>query len=93
MNIKEFAQFTRQLGACLPQLELGGGSKTAFGYNWTHPGEPLAHPFTYFDSSQLGSNPEGITSAYIPAQQYVHELLAELLAVDDRLGELYQLLQ
>ena len=30
---------------------------------------------------------------YIPAQQYVHELLAELLAVDDRLGELYQLLQ
>ena len=30
---------------------------------------------------------------YIPAQQALHELLAELLAAEGRLGELYQLLQ
>jgi hypothetical protein len=61
---------TSQLGRCYPQLQFQGtpvGSQEPFGYNYTHPGSPLAHPFTYFTAEQLGSNPKGMVSAAIPS--------------------------
>ena len=60
---------TTQLGPCLPEVPFGGGATAPFGYNWTHPLQPLAHPFTHFTSQQLGSNPDGMVSAAIPSMK------------------------
>ena len=54
---------------CLPDLSFAGESGTGsidtapFGYNYTHPGEPLTHPFLYWTSDELGSNGAGQVSA------------------------------
>jgi len=58
---------TNQLGECLPDLKVGGGSQASYGYNWTSPNEPPLHPFVYFDEEELGSNPDGVQSAAIPS--------------------------
>ena len=52
-----------QLGSCYPELVQGAGATDSYGYNWTHPGSPLTHPFTAMTSEQLGSNPGGVQSA------------------------------
>ena len=31
--------------------------ESEFGYNWTHPGEPLAHPWRHFTAAESGGNP------------------------------------
>ena len=41
------------------------GSRT-FGYNWTHPTSPLAHPWNYFSAEQLGAT-DGVASAAVPS--------------------------
>ena len=43
------------------------GSDATYGFNYTHPSEPLAHPYVYFSAEQLGSDPEGMVSAAIPS--------------------------
>jgi Ca2+-binding EF-hand superfamily protein len=59
---------TELLGAnavCLTELngEVGVQDQEPFGFNWTHPGSPLDHPFLYRDAEWLGSNPMGQASA------------------------------
>ena len=39
----------------------------AFGFNWTHPTAPLAHPWRYFSTSELGANTAGQQSAAVPS--------------------------
>jgi hypothetical protein len=53
------------LGAyCYPEMKANEPSATEpFGHNWTHPASPLDHPWRYFSPKQLGSNPNGQTSA------------------------------
>ena len=59
-----------QLGDCYPPLPGNGiGNTTSYGYNFTHPDEPLAHPFTHFDYTELGSDPSGMVSAAIPSMR------------------------
>ena len=54
---------------CLPDLGFAGDSgtgshdKAPYGYNYTHPNEPLTHPFLYWTSDELGSNGAGQASA------------------------------
>ena len=36
-----------------------------YGFNWTHPGAPLAHPWRHYSAEQLGANPLGLTSAAV----------------------------
>ena len=53
-------------GVCLPEHDdaVAEVARTDFGFNWTHPSSPLAHPFRWFSASDLGSNPEGQLSAH-----------------------------
>ena len=63
---------TEQLGECLPDVYHGDGgfatSSATFGYNWTHPDLPPAHPWTHFTAEQLGSAPQ-LQSASIPSMR------------------------
>ena len=59
---------TRMYGtACYPEIQHPAGVADAvpFGYNWTHPSEPLAHPWVYYTASELGAQPAGISSAAV----------------------------
>jgi hypothetical protein len=61
---------TRTYGErCLPELQhtTGQSETRPFGYNWTHPSEPLAHPWRYFDAEYLGASPYGLESAAVPS--------------------------
>ena len=64
---------TRLYGTqCLPELGAGASvqgseSTAAFGYNWTHPTSPLAHPWRHFSAEELGANPHGYASAAVPS--------------------------
>ena len=52
---------------CYPELTRkpreGKHDKSSFGYNWTHPNEPLQQPFTWLSSEELGGDPNGQLSA------------------------------
>ena len=39
------------------------GAIGAFGYNYTHPTEPMWEPFEHFTAAELGANPIGQRSA------------------------------
>ena len=61
---------TQQLGPCLPELEFGDtGSTESFGRNYTHPSLAPAHPYHHFTSEELGSDPDGVTSAAVPSMK------------------------
>lgn len=60
---------TSQLGACYPELERGSGGTASYGYNWTQPAEPPAHPWLFFDQHELGSSPDGLLSAEVASQR------------------------
>ena len=55
--------------ACYPELSSLGSKvdhlvdKSDFGFNWTHPDEPLHAPWRFFTADELGSNPVGQASA------------------------------
>ena len=53
-------------GVCLPEHDDPAAKvETAdFGFNWTRPAAPLAHPFRWFSASDLGSSPDGQLSAH-----------------------------
>ena len=55
------------LGYCYPELGFEQGSHAPFGYNHTHPDEPMAQPWRHYLSHELGANPEGVKSAAIPS--------------------------
>ena len=40
-----------------------------YGFNATHPADPLTHPWKYYTSEEIGSNPSGQPSASV-AMQY-----------------------
>jgi hypothetical protein len=62
-----------QLSTCYPELVgLNAGDTASFGYNYTHPGQPLTHAFTHLTESELGSDPGGMNSAAIPSMK-THE--------------------
>lgn len=49
---------------CYPEMTSADfESRTEFGYNWTHPDSPLAHPFKFVSAEDLGSHPGGPSSA------------------------------
>ena len=52
-------------GYCYPEIVFGGGDTAPFGFNYTHPDSPPAHPFTHMTSEELGSDPGGMRSAAI----------------------------
>ena len=52
-------------GYCYPEIGFGGGDTAPFGFNYTHPDSPPAHPFTHMTSEELGSDPGGMRSAAI----------------------------
>ena len=54
---------TSQLGECYPELTPGNGGTSSFGFNWTHPSSPMAHPFAYTTADENGANPGGVQSA------------------------------
>ena len=58
------ATHSSDFDATLTQAAL---AREPFGYNWTHPGSPLAHPWKYFTHGELGGNPAGQISAAIPS--------------------------
>jgi len=62
----------RRFGPCYPNygvLEgVGSESSEPYGFNWTHPDESLTHPFKFYTSAQMGSNPEGQDSASIDSR-------------------------
>jgi hypothetical protein len=61
---------TEQLGACLPELDGGvTPARESFGYNHSHPGESLSHPFVYLAPGELGANPSGLLSASVPSMR------------------------
>ena len=60
-------QHTHQLGECYPELESGAaynGASDSYGYNATHPGMPLTHPFTFHSREELGSAPSVASAAF-----------------------------
>ena len=59
---------TSQIGECYHEVQSDGDWRD-FGFNKTHPDKPLAHPFHFFTSDELGSNPGGARSAAIPSQR------------------------
>lgn len=61
---------TDQLGVCYPELDINQvGDNADFGYNYTHPESPLDHPFGFFSTAELGSDPDGMVSAAIPSMK------------------------
>ena len=62
----------RRFGPCYPNFGViqGEGSESSepYGFNWTHPDEPLTHPFKFYTSAEMGSNPEGQVSASIDSE-------------------------
>ena len=67
MRAKPDPCHTKQvLGECYPEFYFGG-SRESFGFNYTAPSRPLAHPFRYFSAEEVGGNPEGVQSAAIPS--------------------------
>ena len=56
---------------CWPELGEGQGSAQSFGYNHTHPSQPMAEPWVHFTAAELGGNPApgGVRSAAIPSMQ------------------------
>ena len=66
--------------SCIPELQgyhTGHADTAPFGFNWTHPGEPLRHPWRHHSAEWLGANPSGVSSAAVasyrlfPASGYV----------------------
>ena len=57
------------MGACYPDIQLGEGATSSYGYNWTHPSEPPLHPYHYMTAEELGSNPAGVKSAAFASQK------------------------
>ena len=54
---------TEQLGECYPELGYDPGGAEPYGYNHSHPTEPLAAPFTWLSPEALGASPLGVSSA------------------------------
>ena len=52
-------------GVCLSELDRWTGTQDTapFGYNWTHPDEPISNPFLFHSASWLGTDPDGQASA------------------------------
>jgi len=54
--------------SCIPELQgyhKGHADTAPFGFNWTHPGEPLRHPWRHHSAEWLGANPSGVSSAAV----------------------------
>jgi hypothetical protein len=54
-------------GFCYPELGFGTGSAVPYGVNFSHPGEPMVHPFYWYSATELGADPRGLSSANLVA--------------------------
>ncbi|KOO31405.1 polycystic kidney disease protein-2 [Chrysochromulina tobinii] len=52
---------------CPPELGFGTGSAVPYGVNFSHPGEPMVHPFYWYSATELGADPRGLSSANLVA--------------------------
>ena len=63
---------TRRFGPCYPNFgiteEVGEESTESYGFNKTHPDQPLLTPWKFYTSAEMGSDPDGQTSASIDSQ-------------------------
>ena len=66
----ETCQTTHQLGACYPALSKGSGSRAPYGFNYTHPAEPLDRPFVYLTRDELGADAEMTSANFASLQGY-----------------------
>ena len=60
---------TDQIGKCLPELQRGAASRRTFGKNWTDPEQPPIHPWEFFNTEELGSDPDGVVSAAVASMR------------------------
>jgi hypothetical protein len=65
----------RRFGPCYPNFGLvegvGTESQESYGFNRTHPDQPLSLPYKFLTSAEMGSDPSGQTSASIDSQYNV----------------------
>ena len=67
-TVSELLRTPRSFGPCYPNYVLDEGVKAEedtdnFGFNWTHPTEPLSRPWKHYTSKEIGSDPSGQPSA------------------------------
>ena len=54
-------------GSCYLNTPDPGSAPSPFGYNWTDPSAPPHSPWRYHTAEALGTNPDGIFSAFMPS--------------------------
>ena len=67
-TVSELLRTPRSFGPCYPNYVLDDTVKAEedtdnFGFNWTHPTEPLSRPWKHYTSNDIGSDPSGQPSA------------------------------